>query len=65
MKVAQINQETAARYGTLVRQLNLQGTPIPTNDIWIAAVTFETGAVLLTEDRHFSVIPLLEIIAYT
>jgi predicted nucleic acid-binding protein len=65
IKVAQINQETAARYGTLVQQLKLQGNPIPTNDIWIAAVAFETGAVLLTEDRHFSVIPLLEIIAYT
>ncbi|MCF7914925.1 MAG: hypothetical protein K9L66_07165 [Spirochaetaceae bacterium] len=48
-----------------MKQLKLQGTPIPTNDIWIAAVTFETGAVLLTEDRHFSVIPLIEIMAYT
>jgi len=64
IKVAQINQETAARYGALVRQLKIQRTPIPTNDIWIAAVTFETGAVLLTEDHHFSVIPLLEIMAY-
>ena len=26
---------------------------IPTNDIWIAAHAFESGAELLTLDRHF------------
>lgn len=61
-RVAQTTEETAERYGRLVQQLKLQGTPIPTNDIWIAAVAFETGAVLLTSDRHFSAIPLLETI---
>ena len=53
------------RYGNLVRQLRLQRTPIPTNDIWIAAVAFEKGAVLLTADRHFPVIPMLETMDYT
>ena len=64
-RVAPIGQETAERYGKLVRHLKLQGTPIPTNDIWIAAVAFETGAVLLTADTYFSTIPLLETINYT
>jgi len=59
-RVADITQKTAERYGKLVRQLKLQGTPIPTNDIWIAAVSFDTGATLLTSDVHFSVIPMLE-----
>lgn len=63
-RVAPIGQQTAERYGKLVRHLKLQGTPIPTNDIWIAAVAFETGAVLLTADTHFSTIPLLETINY-
>jgi len=64
-QVAQITVETAERYGRLVQQLKIQGTPIPTNDIWIAAVAFETGTVLLTADRHFSVIPLLETMTYS
>src|SRR6056297_43118 len=64
-RVAQTTVETAERYGRLVEQLKLQGTPIPTNDIWIAAVAFETGAILLTADPHFSVVPLLETMNYT
>jgi len=33
------------------------GTPLPASDIWIAAVTFETGARLLRRDQHFKSIP--------
>jgi tRNA(fMet)-specific endonuclease VapC len=44
---------TADRYSRIAAQLKKQGTPIPTNDIWIAAQTMETGAELVTLDRHF------------
>ena len=47
----------AERYGILVRQLTRQGTPIPTNDIWIAAAVLETGTRLVTYDLHFENIP--------
>ena len=47
----------AERYGILVRQLTRQGTPIPTNDIWIAAAVLETGARLVTYDAHFENVP--------
>jgi tRNA(fMet)-specific endonuclease VapC len=30
------------------------GTPLPTNDVWIAAATATTGATLLTFDEHFA-----------
>jgi tRNA(fMet)-specific endonuclease VapC len=43
----------ADRYGQLVADLRRKGTPIPTNDIWIAATALENGARLLTADRHF------------
>ena len=33
------------------------GTPIPTNDIWIAAVAFQHGYRLFSKDKHFSLIP--------
>lgn len=52
-----IDPSIAERYGLLVKALKEAGTPIPTNDVWIAAVAFESGARLLTRDRHFKSIP--------
>jgi tRNA(fMet)-specific endonuclease VapC len=43
----------AERYGELVLWLRKEGTPIPTNDVWIAAIAFEAGARLVTYDKHF------------
>ena len=63
-EVVPVGRETAEHYGRIVQQLRLQGTPIPTNDIWIAAIAFESGAVLLSLDHHFSVMPLLETIGW-
>lgn len=40
-------------YGELKGQLKRQGTPIPTNDIWIAALTLQFGLTLYTRDDHF------------
>lgn len=45
--------DTADRFARLSTALRRAGTPIPTNDIWIAAQALETGAELLTYDRHF------------
>lgn len=44
---------TADRFGRVATLLRKKGTPIPTNDIWIAAHAMEVGAELLTLDRHF------------
>lgn len=57
------NQEMAERYGYLVRDLRRQGTPIPTNDLWIAATALETGARLVSYDAHFRQVPGLIVIA--
>ncbi len=45
--------ETADRFGRISAQLRRAGTPIPVNDVWIAAQAMESGAVLLTGDGHF------------
>ena len=45
---------TADRFGRIAANLRAKGSPIPTNDIWIAAHTFETGADLLSYDEHFA-----------
>jgi tRNA(fMet)-specific endonuclease VapC len=51
--LAPIGETTSDRYSRIAAQLRLQGTPIPTNDIWIAAQAMEHGAELITSDKHF------------
>lgn len=57
VSVADVNEETAEIFGEIKSVLKKQGTPIPLNDIWIAAQCVELGAVLVTFDKHFSNIP--------
>ena len=44
---------TAERFARVAAALRRRGTPIPTNDIWIAAHAMESGAELLSFDAHF------------
>lgn len=44
---------TADRFGRIASSLRRKGRPLPTNDIWIAAHAMESGADLLSFDRHF------------
>ena len=53
VELAQIGDLTSDRYSRIAVQLKRQGTPIPTNDIWIAAQTMEHGVELITSDQHF------------
>ncbi len=53
VELVQIGKVTSDRYSRIAAQLKGQGTPIPTNDIWIAAQTMEHGAELITSDQHF------------
>jgi len=50
-------EETAARYAAILDSLRRAGTPIPTNDLWIAASAWEHGLRLVTTDRHFEQVP--------
>lgn len=49
--------EIARRYGEVFAHLRRAGTPIPINDVWIAATTLDCGGHLLTFDDHFESIP--------
>ena len=53
VELALIGDITSDRYSRIAEQLKRKGTPIPTNDIWIAAQTMEHGAELITTDQHF------------
>ena len=57
VRVVSPGEATAEIYGDFFAFLHKQGTPLPTNDIWIGALSYEHKAVLLTHDRHFSRLP--------
>ena len=50
---------TTQTYAGLFAQLRRQGTPIPTNDIWIAALAVQHGLALHSRDAHFDALPQL------
>ena len=52
-----VNEETASRYAAIRDYLRRQGTPVPVNDVWIAATAAQHGLRLLTLDAHFLQIP--------
>lgn len=51
-------------YGRVFAFLRSRGTPIPTNDIWIAAAALETGAAICTNDTHLLSLPLINAIGF-
>lgn len=52
-----IDEATSDFYATILNNLKIAGTPIPTNDIWIAAAAFQHGYQLFSKDDHFNRIP--------
>jgi len=53
VKILDVDSETAERYAVILNSLWKAGTPIPTNDIWIAAAAMQHGLHLLTTDDHY------------
>ena len=52
-----LDDETAFRYADIVEYLRGVGTPIPSNDLWIAASAMQHGLVLVSTDKHFLRVP--------
>lgn len=53
------DEQTTYHYSTVYRQLRKQGTPIPTNDLWIAALVLQHSLVLCARDTHFDALSQL------
>jgi tRNA(fMet)-specific endonuclease VapC len=51
------DEQTTHHYAAAFRQLRVQGTPIPTNDLWIAALVLQHNLALHARDRHFDHLP--------
>ena len=52
-----VDAPVSHRYAEIHRALRGLGRPIPTNDLWIAAIAVEHGLVLYTRDSHFKQVP--------
>jgi tRNA(fMet)-specific endonuclease VapC len=53
VKILNATSETAEVFGFVKSNLRMDGTPVPINDVWIAAHGIETGSTIITYDTHF------------
>jgi tRNA(fMet)-specific endonuclease VapC len=53
------DEQTTVFYASVYAGLRKRGTPVPTNDLWIAALVLQHGAVLFDRDSDFDRIPEL------
>jgi tRNA(fMet)-specific endonuclease VapC len=53
------DDQTTHHYASVYRQLRKQGTPIPTNDMWLAALVLQHNLALHARDKHFEHLPQL------
>ncbi len=55
---------TAVHYAQISADLEMKGTPIPENDVWIAATALECAMPLATRDAHFSQVAGLQLLRW-
>jgi tRNA(fMet)-specific endonuclease VapC len=63
-RVLDVDEETATFYAALRSELSRAGTPIPSNDVWIAALCRQHSLSLLSRDRHFDLVRGVERIGW-
>lgn len=54
-----VDAETATAYAAIRDELRRKGTPIPENDVWIAALARQHQLPVASRDTHFDVVPRL------
>ncbi|MBX7186695.1 MAG: type II toxin-antitoxin system VapC family toxin [Vicinamibacteria bacterium] len=64
VRVLEATARTTMVYARVRSSLRAAGTPIPENDVWIAAAAIEHNLPLVTRDNHFGVVKGLEILAW-
>ena len=52
------------RYAELRRELKTAGTPIPSNDSWIAATAIAVGVPIVTQDADYDAMPGVQVIKF-
>ena len=60
-----VDHDVARIYAEIVDALRAKGTPIPTNDVWIAAAAARSGATVVAYDAHFETIDRVGVVLLT
>jgi len=60
IEILNINKDVARKYALIYLHLVKKGRKIPINDVWIAACCMDMGGTLLTRDKHFKSIELID-----
>lgn len=55
-RILDVDERTTVSYRLVRRELRNAGTPIPSNDVWIAALCRQHSLPLLSRDRHFDAV---------
>lgn len=63
-EVLAVARETAAHYAEIRRELKNAGQPIPTNDLWIAALGREHDLPVVSRGRHFRAVSRLRVLTW-
>lgn len=63
-RVLAVDEGTAEQYAELRHELKVSGRPIPSNDLWIAALVRQHRLPLLSRDQHFDFVPGLKRIGW-
>ena len=64
VEIAAVTAATAASYAGIRLELKRAGSPIPPNDVWIAALARQHSFAILSNDRHFDFVPGLRRIPF-
>ena len=55
-RILDVDERTTISYSSVRRELKKAGTPIPSNDVWIAALCRQHSLPVLSRDRHFDAV---------
>lgn len=56
-RILDIDEGTTISYASVRLELKKAGTPIPSNDVWIAALCRQHSLPVVSRDRHFDAVP--------
>jgi tRNA(fMet)-specific endonuclease VapC len=59
-RILEIDEQTTISYAAVRMELKKAGTPIPSNDVWIAALCRQHSLPVVSRDRHFDAVPGLK-----
>ena len=63
-RVLPVDDETSGHYAQIRAELKKAGMPIPSNDLWIAALSRQHRLPLMSHDQHFDAVQGLKRIGW-